>query len=101
MESTYAHLINNKINCIEVVTDEFFIDNLNRYTGAWIKVGENSSYPRFGIGWFYAYRKLKPPQPYPSWIYDEELYSWNPPIEKPFANYIWHEEIQQWETLTL
>lgn len=39
------------------------------------------------------------PQPFPSWTYNEEEYSWIPPIPHPLDennSYSWDEENQQW-----
>lgn len=40
-----------------------------------------------------------PPQPYSSWLFNEETYSWEAPIKKPDDNYfyIWNEETGKWE----
>jgi len=35
------------------------------------------------------------PQPYPSWILDEN-YDWQPPKPKPEGWFIWDEEAQEW-----
>jgi hypothetical protein len=43
------------------------------------------------------------PQPYPSWIWSEEVKNWLPPVDKPpfegeeFPNFIWNESMLQWE----
>jgi hypothetical protein len=41
----------------------------------------------------------RPTSPYNSWIYDEENYTWNPPIPQPNDEnvYTWNEEDQQWD----
>lgn len=38
------------------------------------------------------------PQPYPSWVLDEN-YDWNAPVEYPNDGliYVWNEEAQDWE----
>ena len=35
------------------------------------------------------------PQPYPSWILDEN-YNWQPPTPRPEGNYSWFEPNKQW-----
>ena len=35
------------------------------------------------------------PQPYPSWILDEN-YNWQPPTPRPKGNYSWFEPNKQW-----
>jgi hypothetical protein len=43
------------------------------------------------------------PQPYPSWIWSEEVKGWLPPVDIPpfegeeFPNFIWNESMLQWE----
>jgi len=38
------------------------------------------------------------PQPYPSWIFNEEACDWDPPIEMPDDGeyYIWREDLVNW-----
>lgn len=45
----------------------------------------------------------KPPQPYPSWTYNEDIGYWEPPVAIPDEEnaYIWDEETQQWNKLDL
>jgi hypothetical protein len=44
-------------------------------------------------GFFY------PPQPFNSWLKDEENHTWNPPIPYPSDGklYFWNEDILNWE----
>ena len=100
MESTYAHIENNTVTSVEVVTDEFFKANPQRYTGKWLKVGNGSNRPFCGKEYEYLPGKDKIilPQPFPSWkldINDE----YQAPIQKPTGNYYWNESLQSW-TLT-
>ena len=41
-----------------------------------------------------------PPQPYPSWVLNEQLFIWEAPIKRPTGDlgyaYIWDEEKLQW-----
>jgi hypothetical protein len=58
-----------------------------------------------GIG--YTYRAdldaFVPPQPYPSWILNQETCTWNPPIPKPqhigLEMYFWNENILSWDVV--
>jgi len=55
-----------------------------------------------GIGW--VYDKVRDafyePQPFPSWIFNEETCIWNPPIPYPNdGDYYWDEEILNWRLL--
>jgi hypothetical protein len=53
-----------------------------------------------GIGYTYDEGRdaFIPPQPYPSWLLDEETCLWQPPTPYPDdgAMYVWDEEQQQW-----
>lgn len=54
-----------------------------------------------GIGYTYdeTIDAFIPPQPFPSWILDEETAQWNAPIPRPNDNqvYVWNEELISWE----
>ncbi len=39
---------------------------------------------------------FRSPQPYPSWILNEDETEWVAPIEKPNGNYYWNEETLNW-----
>ena len=39
------------------------------------------------------------PQPFLSWILDEETCLWNAPIEKPVGMYIWDEDTVSWKEI--
>jgi|TARA_R100001460_G_C3517478_1_gene172195 hypothetical protein len=58
-----------------------------------------------GIGYTYDDDKdaFIPPKSFATWILDEETCQWKPPIDKPNdeQNYVWNEETQQWEVLTI
>lgn len=51
-----------------------------------------------GIGFTYdeALDAFIPPQPYPSWVLDEETFSWVAPVTKPSGDHVWDEQAGQW-----
>jgi hypothetical protein len=58
-----------------------------------------------GVG--FTYNKDKDafiaPQPFPSWVLNEETYLWEPPTPRPddiTEFYIWNEENQTWNLVT-
>lgn len=57
-----------------------------------------------GIGFTYdeARDAFIPPQPYPSWILDEETCLWSAPVEIPSDGgpYTWNEDTQSWDSAT-
>lgn len=58
-----------------------------------------------GIGFTYDEERdaFIPPQPYPSWILDEETCLWTAPKARPEGDeiYEWNEEIGDWELVVL
>ena len=97
MESYYAHIENNTVTYVEVVTDEFFNANPQRYTGKWLKVGNGSNRPFCGRGHEYLPNKDKivTPKPHPSWTLDVNN-EYQAPKPKPIGNYYWDETKQNW-----
>lgn len=78
-----------------------FCENL--LGGRWIQTSYNANFRKHYAGIGYKYDELKdafiPPQPYPSWILQEDDYNWMAP--KPYPNldeyYCWNENIIEWE----
>lgn len=56
------------------------------------------NYAGIGYSYFPAYDAFVPPQPYPSWLLNTEIFQWQPQIAKPVDGkmYDWNEETQQW-----
>jgi hypothetical protein len=87
-------------NDLEFIGSQWCHDN---FGGTWIQTSYNKNMRKnyAGIGYYYdKYRDaFIPPQPFISWIFDEETCNWKPPI--PYPNdgkyYIWNESIQNWE----
>jgi len=56
-----------------------------------------------GIGYYYNEEldAFIPPKLFESWILDEEICQWNPPIEYPSdgGSYLWNEEILNWQLI--
>lgn len=52
-----------------------------------------------GIGFIYDESRdaFIPPQPYPSWILDEETCRWKAPINRPNIDCIWNENAVSWD----
>lgn len=97
MESYYAHIVDGIVASVEVVTDEFFLANPERYSGIWKKVGTPEQ-PFCGKDWIYLNEKdtIIHPKPFESWILNEENCIWEAPIKKPEGDYGWDEEKQKW-----
>jgi hypothetical protein len=58
-----------------------------------------------GIGYTYDAQRdaFIPPQPFASWLLDEQTCQWNPPIPYPTDNkqYFWDEELKEWKMLDI
>lgn len=98
MISYYAHIENDIVTSVEVVTDEFFNANPNRYKGLWLKVGEGSNRPFCGVGNLYLKDRdvCVPKPPYSSWVLNEN-HEWEAPVKRPEGIYcVWNEDIKAW-----
>jgi len=75
-------------------------------TGTWIQTSYNGSFRRrfAGIGYTYDPERdaFIPPQPFPSWTFDENTCSWAPPVPYPDDGgiYTWNEDTQSWSPVT-
>jgi hypothetical protein len=105
--------VENSIVTEVIVAEQDFIDTLED-KDLWIQTSYNT---RGGIhllngtplrknyaciGFIYDKEKdaFIPPKPFNSWILNEETCLWEAPIEKPEGNFIWNEEILNWELVS-
>ena len=78
----------------------------NLLGGRWIQTSYNSTIRKNFAGQGYLYDPIRDafiaPQPYPSWILDEETFRWKPPIECPVDGllYDWDEATGTWTEST-
>lgn len=119
--SYYAKIENGIVVQVNVIEDDFFINNPERYTGTWIKTcydtrggihyNSENNQPSSdqskalrknaaGVGYSYD-EKLDafiPPKPFESWSLNEETCLWEAPIAYPTDNkmYRWNETTQEW-----
>jgi hypothetical protein len=81
---------------------QWIIDNLG---GTWIKTSFNGNIRKRYAGIGYSYNPSLDafilPKPFNSWILNEETCSWVPPVQKPEGNYVWNEDILNWEEIIL
>lgn len=54
-----------------------------------------------GIGYTYDPQRdaFIPPQPFPSWILNDETCLWDPPVQKPDGNWWWDESTTSWKEI--
>lgn len=79
---------------------QWLIDNLG---GTWIKTSYHGNIRKNFAGIGLTYNEdldaFLAPQPYDSWILDEEICRWVPPTTKPLGERsVWDEETISWKT---
>ena len=115
--ANFAELdLNNFVIRVVVVNDEDCIDEFGKESeligidfcksilgGNWKQTSYNSSFRKnyAGVGFYYDEKRdaFIPPKPFNSWILDEDLCRWTPPVNMPkdSKTYLWNEEILNWE----
>jgi hypothetical protein len=98
-----AHFVkvnfNTKLVEQVIVAEQEFVDKL---PGIWIQTSYNGSIRKnyAGIGHTYDFVKdaFYAPQPFSSWILNEDTYKWEAPIAYPNDGqlYMWDEELSNW-----
>ncbi len=109
--------LNNKVTDVQVVVNEVLhdsngveqenigIDFLTKLTGwsLWRQTSYNGNFRKNYAGIGYTYDEDRdafiPPQPFASWILNEETCLWEAPVVRPDEekNYKWNEETKQWD----
>lgn len=84
---------------------------VNLFGGTWVQTSYNKNFRKnyAGIGYIYDLTRdaFYAPQPYPSWVLDEEICVWQPPVAAPVNPYtfdqeeFWLEPVYQWDEATL
>jgi hypothetical protein len=109
--SHFAKVVNGVVTQVIVAEQEFFNTFVDSSPGDWIQTSYNTygnQHPEgrplrgnyAGIGFTYDREKdaFIPPQPYASWLLDEETCLWNAPT--PYPNdeklYVWDEPTLSW-----
>jgi hypothetical protein len=113
--SHFAKVLDGKVVQVIVAEPEFFNTFVDSSPGEWIQTSYNTrggvhanggtplrkNYA--GIGYTYN-RNLDafiPPQPYTSWVLNEQTCLWDAPVAMPTDNkvYKWNEETQSWDAI--
>jgi hypothetical protein len=109
--SHFAKVVNGIVTQVIVAEQEFFNTFVDTSPGEWIQTSYNTiggQHPEgrplrknyAGIGYTYDRERdaFIPPQPYASWLLDEETCLWNAPT--PYPNdeklYVWDEPTLSW-----
>lgn len=108
----FAKVLNGKVQQVIVAEPEFFNTFIDASPGEWIQTSYNTfggehilggiplrkNYA--GIGFTYDREKdaFIPPQPFPSWLLDDNTCLWNAPVSKPAdgKQYTWDESTTSW-----
>jgi len=108
----FAKVVSGLVTQVIVAEPEFFETFVDTSPGEWIQTSYNTqggvhtqggtplrkNYA--GIGFTYDREKdaFIPPQPYPSWVLDEETCLWNAPVAYPDDGklYKWDEPTTSW-----
>lgn len=85
--------------------DEGYQWLINNLGGRWVKTSYNAAFRKnyAGIGFTYDEERdaFIPPQPFPSWIMNDDTCQWEAPIPRPSDGelYAWNEETNSWDTI--
>ena len=103
--------VGNIVNRVEVVSNDIavneqagvdFLNNLYGTRDIWKQTSYNSNMRKNFAAIGYTYDESRDafisPQPYPSWILDEDTCIWKAPIEVPSddKHYFWDESSKSW-----
>jgi|TARA_R100001530_G_scaffold37706_1_gene29279 hypothetical protein len=104
---TKVHVLNNEVLMKDGVENEQqgveFLQNLHKNRDLYIQTSYNGNFRKNYAGVGYKYDQAKDafiaPQPYPSWLLDEDTCLWNPPTSKPDdgKSYYWDEDTTSWK----
>jgi hypothetical protein len=83
---------------------EEFLSNDLGLGGRFIQTSYNGNIRKMFAGIGYTYNEtldiFLPPKPFESWVLNETLGQWDPPIERPIVDEdkatMWHEDTQTW-----
>jgi len=96
----YAHVIDGKVDNVIVATEKGFASIMSttlNSVGMWVKETSETKRARVGCNYHIAKRKFYDNQPFPSWLFSEELVDWVAPKPQPGPNFNWNEELNDWK----
>jgi hypothetical protein len=111
----YAKVLNGIVTQVIVAEPKFFETFVDSSPGEWIQTSYNTKSGIHllggvplrkhyaGIGYTYDRERdaFIPPQPFASWVLNEDTCLWEPPIPYPSDGkyYKWNESTQSWEEI--
>jgi len=101
-------VVHNDVTTIDGVEDEQrgidFLNGLYPDSGTWVQTSYNRNfrtrYASVGGTYDTASDLFIVPQPFPSWILNEDTTDWEPPTPKPDDGYVWDEDTTSWVEIT-
>ena len=113
----FAKVVDGKVTQVIVAEQEFFDSFVDTSPGQWIQTSYNTLANKHtqggtplrgnyaGIGYTYDAQRdaFIPPQPYPSWVLDEQTCLWNAPTPQPQdgKRYEWDEPTVSWKEVVI
>lgn len=91
--SNYAKIENGIVENVIICNDSYATE----LDGTYVKILD--SHGNVSVGFYYdsENNRFKSTQPYPSWIFNEDLYIWEAPEAKPNSGkWLWNESNQEW-----
>ena len=101
--SHFAKLDNNVVTQVIVAEQDFINSGLVGDSFLWVQTSYNGNFRKNFAGVGHTYDKTRdafiPPQPYPSWVLDEDTCLWDSPVPYPTDDkrYTWDESIINWK----
>jgi hypothetical protein len=109
--SHFAKVLNGVVVQVIVAEQDFFATFVDTSPGEWVQTSYNTHGGQHskgqplrknyaGIGYTYDLQRdaFIPPQPYKSWVLNEETCLWDSPIQRPNdgEKYVWDESAISW-----
>ena len=111
----YAKVVDGIVDNVIVAEATFFDSYVDTSAGEWIQTSYNThagvhihggtplrkNYAGIGFSYDEARDAFIPPQPYPSWVLNEETCRWEAPVAHPDDDnrYEWTEDTPSWDTV--
>jgi hypothetical protein len=114
--SHFAKVTDGKVTQVIVAEQEFFDTFVDSSPGTWLQTSYNTrgnqhpegrplrgNYAGLGYNYDATNDVFYAPQPFPSWILNNNTWLWEAPVAMPTDGkvYKWNESITNWEEVTL
>ena len=96
-----VHVVSNDVALTEQIGVDF-LNNIYNTRDVWKQTSYNNNIRKNYAGVGYSYDEARdafiPPQPYPSWVLNEDTCRWDAPIARPEdgKDYVWDESNKEW-----